>query len=190
METFDRKNWFEQVDDYRKARRAMKIGVRLIHVPQNRGERWEIGIFPKNMPGLKMPVGRGVHKKRLIALRDACRAAIAWQLDSHRRGFENEQRYIELLKNKRDQLPPWVIDSRKATRHEDQTGVDAVVMSDVGELLLQVKSSLAGKIRFNKKERYKDIGTIVINPNITDDDAIRQTILELNKLRAVKFIPT
>jgi hypothetical protein len=37
--------------------------------------------------------------------------------------------------------PPWMHRARPATRMEDRSGIDIVVESDVGALLVQVKSS-------------------------------------------------
>ncbi len=75
------------------------------------------------------------------------------------RGRLAEQKVWKAL-NDREALPNWVWGFRRASLEEDQKGRDLFVLTDVGEIPLQVKSSLAGADSF--KRRYGNLIPVVI----------------------------
>jgi hypothetical protein len=68
---------------------------------------------------------------------------------THQRGIESEMRLLESCRL--PSRPSWMHRARLATRIEDRSGIDIVVESDVGALLVQVKSSNAGKQHFRRR---------------------------------------
>jgi hypothetical protein len=81
---------------------------------------------------------------------------------SHARGVLAENRVLAACCA--PERPAWLVSARRASREEDGAGIDIVVESDAGQLLLQVKSSFYGKARFLKEERDARIGVVVVTP--------------------------
>jgi hypothetical protein len=77
---------------------------------------------------------------------------------THQRGIESEMRLLESCRLSAH--PPWMHRARLATRIEDRSGVDILVESDLGALLVQVKSSNAGKQHFRRRPLLS--GAIVV----------------------------
>ena len=59
--------------------------------------------------------------------------------------------------------PAWMRDVRPATRREDHRGIDIVIESDVGKLFVQVKSSLLGKSKFERRRRSARVVVVVVD---------------------------
>jgi hypothetical protein len=59
--------------------------------------------------------------------------------------------------------PAWMRSARAATRREDHRGIDVVIESDVGKLFVQVKSSIAGKAKFEGRRRSARIVVVVVD---------------------------
>lgn len=104
------------------------------------------------------------------------------------RGLQNEYRVLRALRSRiRD--PAWLRDVRTPTRLEDAYGRDAVCVTDVGELSVQVKSSEHYAKKFLQSYLRGDRGTeliVVIVTSAEEEDApLAQRIIdELEKLRA------
>lgn len=62
---------------------------------------------------------------------------------SSERGFLKERLVLEAIGDP-FWPPPWFISIRAATKNEDMRGIDAVVTIDIGEVLVQVKSTQNG----------------------------------------------
>lgn len=75
-------------------------------------------------------------------------------------GRTNEARVLAALH--REDRPVWIESARFATREEDHAGVDVVVATTEGELLLQVKSSQTGarQWRWERRKRGLPVDTI------------------------------
>jgi hypothetical protein len=96
------------------------------------------------------------------------------------RGLDSERRVLEACRLRA--RPHWMTRARLATRIEDQSGIDVVVESDVGRLLLQVKSSEHGKERFRQRPLL-GIAIVVVRPTDTPEVLLRKVVGELEKVR-------
>ncbi len=92
-------------------------------------------------------------------------------------GARTETTVARVLKSFQDKkrLPIWIIGwtCHPVGSPEDRRGIDVTVKTDAGNALLQIKSSLAGKEKFEARQkggRYaKDIVVVVINWRYTDE---------------------
>jgi hypothetical protein len=73
--------------------------------------------------------------------------------------------------------------SRLATRIEDRSGIDIVIESDVGELLVQVKSSKFGKQNFRPRPLLS-IAIIVVRAADSAEALLAKLVGELETIRA------
>ncbi len=97
------------------------------------------------------------------------------------RGRTNERHVLEacLLPTR----PAWMKSARAATRAEDHDGIDVVVESDVGKLLIQVKSSRTGKAAFAERRRRAQVAVVVVKSGDALDAVLRRVIGALAPLR-------
>lgn len=65
---------------------------------------------------------------------------------------------------------------RRATREEDHRGIDAVVSSDVGNLYIQIKSSRAGRARFESRRRRSPVGVVIVRSG-ESPEGIREKVV-------------
>ncbi len=83
-------------------------------------------------------------------------------------------RVLKQLEEKK-MLPIWITGwtAHQVGSPEDKRGIDVTVRTDAGEAYLQIKSSLAGREKFEARQkggRYaKDIVVVVINWRFTDE---------------------
>ena len=98
----------------------------------------------------------------------------------HERGWRAEMLAVEAFSEPDSHRPRWFRSIRLGTEEEDHDGIDVVIeTTDLGKLLIQVKSSLAGVKKFTEKGRRSHlIGIVVIH---IDDEAsiVREKILEV-----------
>ena len=87
----------------------------------------------------------------------------------------------------KETMPSWLLSIRRATGEEDLDGVDAVVSTtDVGDLLVQIKSSEGGAAFFKDSEHWwpaRHIVVVVVLPYDTHEEIIRKTRKLLGNLR-------
>jgi hypothetical protein len=100
---------------------------------------------------------------------------------THQRGIESETRLLESCRL--PSRPPWMHRARRATRIEDRSGVDIVIESDVGALLVQVKSSNAGKEHFRRRPLLS-IAIVVVRAADSAEALLAKVIGELEPIRA------
>lgn len=105
---------------------------------------------------------------------------------AHIRGMRNEELSLDLFAHPPFPLPAWFVAIRKATPEEDQRGIDAVVTTtDLGNLLLQIKSSRAGVRKFLERGRRSSlIGLYVLNPEHDEVRRLRGVLKVLDDLRS------
>lgn len=85
-----------------------------------------------------------------------------------KRGKQNEDRAVILI-NQLEEKPSWLRLAKKASQEQDQRGIDLIMVTDVGELYIQLKSSqLAAKLFLVDHPRFR--GEVVVI-HMTDDDA-------------------
>jgi hypothetical protein len=100
------------------------------------------------------------------------------------RGLESELRVVEACRL--PTRPPWMTRVRRATRIEDHSGIDVVVESDVGTLLIQVKSSNLGKKHFRPRA-FLGIALVVVRPGDTPEALLKKVVGELEPVRALRL---
>lgn len=97
------------------------------------------------------------------------------------RGALTEKRFFTVIRSYLDGgnrswiLPQWFYGVEKAAPRHDRKGVDAFVLTDVGKIPVQIKSSMAGAKQFSNKQCHEGIVVIVINKNITDEKILTKT---------------
>jgi hypothetical protein len=100
---------------------------------------------------------------------------------TYQRGIESEMRVLESCRL--PSRPPWMHRARPATRIEDRSGIDIVIESDVGALLVQVKSSNAGKQYFRRRPLLS-IGIVVVRTADSAEALLAKVVGELEPIRA------
>lgn len=111
--------------------------------------------------------------------------------DGNIRGELNEQRVLDVL----EWYPPsWVQSARRATPDENAMGIDLVVVTDVGHLLLQVKSSKVGAERWRREriasQRRLDIAVVIVSRGLSDDSLRGRISGVLARVRAERLRTT
>ncbi len=86
-------------------------------------------------------------------------------------GATTEFRFFEAFQAPDYGSPYWFKSIRKASPEEDKKGVDAFAIIDVGTVLVQIKSSLAGLK--NDRRNYKDAHCVIIIPETMDAKRLR-----------------
>ena len=100
---------------------------------------------------------------------------------THLRGIESEMRVLESCRL--PSRPVWMHRARLATRIEDRSGVDIVIGSDVGTLLVQVKSSKAGKQHFRHRPLLS-IAIVIVRAADSAEALLVKVVGELEPIRA------
>jgi hypothetical protein len=100
---------------------------------------------------------------------------------THQRGIESEMRVLESCRL--PSRPPWMHRARLSTRIEDRSGVDIVIESDVGALLVQVKSSMTGKQHFRQRPLLS-IAIVVVRAADSAEALLVKVVGELEPIRA------
>jgi hypothetical protein len=82
--------------------------------------------------------------------------------------------------------PSWMLSAKKASRHEDDNGVDVIVSTALGDICLQAKSSVSGARKFIKqhflvKKRFY-IGLVKVGKEDTAERILKKVIGEVEKL--------
>jgi hypothetical protein len=80
--------------------------------------------------------------------------------------------------------PSWLLAARRATREEDEKGIDLVVESDVGQLQLQVKSSFHGKAKFLARRHDVRVAIVVVRPYDPEETVQSKVYSALGGMRA------
>jgi len=169
----------------------------VIHVPEGENPLWEITV--ECLGGV---IGRGSHVRRLLAEERAAYQALkalrkmeqssspqartrhALGEVANERGHKQERRVVEALQR----LPPgacpeWLHEVRISTAEEDRLGIDVAILTDVGWLFVQVKSSEIGRRRFLEKKRPTLIATIIVKPDEPEDRLARRMLSLLAEQR-------
>ncbi len=83
-------------------------------------------------------------------------------------GGMNELRFFEAFQAPGWTHPPWYQGLRRATKEEDSKGIDAVMSTTAGDILIQVKSSIRGKQVHEERYGHAHIVVVVregLNPH-------------------------
>jgi hypothetical protein len=100
---------------------------------------------------------------------------------AHERGPANEKRVLEACKL--EAHPMWILRARAATRIEDGSGIDIVVVTDVGNLSIQVKSSRRGKAHFRARP-FLNVPVVVVRDGDSPSVLLNKVVAELGPIRA------
>jgi len=90
---------------------------------------------------------------------------------------------MALIALSRGPLPPWIKNFRRTGRSEDIEGKDLAIMTDVGLVFIQIKSSADACREFLEKERNFTVGTLMIKPTDTLDFIRANLIAVASRLR-------
>ncbi len=107
-------------------------------------------------------------------------SAVRTGKDAQQRGLESEMRVLEACRL--PARPAWMRSARPATPIEDRSGIDVVVESDVGRLLVQVKSSKLGKKRFRPRPLL-GIAIVVVRASDSPESVLAKVVAELETIR-------
>ena len=99
------------------------------------------------------------------------------------RGRNNENRVWQLVNNCRSLWPEWFQGARLASKIEDRKRIDLVAMSDVGKLFFQIKSSEAGRKKFESQRHRLPIELIVVKNTDTDPVLYQKVLAAAGRLR-------
>lgn len=87
------------------------------------------------------------------------------------RGENSERTVARILREKLEagELPEWMLGCKRASRNgeKNRRGIDFEIMTDVGKVPLQVKSSVTGAQEF--LEKHPEIPVVVIRSYDTDE---------------------
>ncbi len=100
---------------------------------------------------------------------------------AHERGLANEKRVLEACKL--EAHPVWMLRARAATRIEDRSGIDVVVVTDVGNLSIQVKSSRRGKAHFRVRP-FLNVPVVVVRDSDSPNVLLDKVVAALGPIRA------
>jgi hypothetical protein len=100
---------------------------------------------------------------------------------THQRGIESEMRVLDACRL--PSRPAWMHRARLATHMEDHSGIDVVIEADVGELLVQVKSSKLGKEHFRPRS-FLSIAIVVVRAADSAEALLAKLVGELETIRA------
>lgn len=95
---------------------------------------------------------------------------------ARKRGNDAERVFFNILSS--IQSPPaWFLGVRKADLIEDANGYDAFILTQTGEIPIQIKRSSAGAKNFRKKRPMHPALIIVINPK-REKNSLKEFILQ------------
>jgi len=147
-------------------------------------DRWEIAVYLNGKC-----IGSAVHHRRNEATNLAAAAALRSLRQEEgqvkklinrtnaERGRTVERAALASLREDGVQLPSWMQGADQATAEQDAGGIDLVIRSDVGDLYLQLKSSIGGARKFEEHGRRRRRIEIVVVHDTADSAAIRRSIL-------------
>jgi hypothetical protein len=94
----------------------------------------------------------------------------------HAFGMETERRFFCAFRVPNIELPSWFHGVRRASVSEDNAGIDAFVITDIGEIPVQIKSSVNGMFEFNKKHPGNQIPVLVISRDLSAAQILQKAI--------------
>jgi len=91
------------------------------------------------------------------------------------RGREREAMVSMAFRESPTIKPEWYRGFRIATKKQDRRKIDAIVETDIGDIYIQIKSSLSGIKKFQSERGCRPIAAIIVNVD-DSDEAIRQKV--------------
>lgn len=96
------------------------------------------------------------------------------------RGRAHEERFVEIVATRFQ--AKWFRSVRRASKREDQRGIDAVIDTSIGPLYVQVKSSPGGMRRFVQKKRRARVTVNIVRETLSDHEVTEAVQRKLNAL--------
>lgn len=101
------------------------------------------------------------------------RRSLEKDFDTYKRGKENENRLLYIVRQRHIEWPSWFLRVDEASRSLDEEhGIDVLATTSKGKVPLQVKSSENFLNRHYKK--HPNIRAIVVNPELSDEEIYRK----------------
>lgn len=101
------------------------------------------------------------------------RRSLEKDFDTYKRGKENENRLLYIVRKRHIEWPTWFLRVDEASRSLDEEhGIDVLATTSKGKVPLQVKSSENFLNRHYRK--HPNISAIVVNSDLSDDDIYRK----------------
>ena len=98
-------------------------------------------------------------------------------------GALHEETVFLAFTDRRARFPSWFRAIRPPTHREDQRGIDAVVDTDVGQLHLQIKSSIIYAARFKGRPGHDRIAVVIVHTADSSSCTRRKVLQALRDLR-------
>jgi len=83
------------------------------------------------------------------------------------------------------ETPDWVLSVRAATPEEDAQQKDVIVLTDKGEIGVQVKSGLTSLNKFKRNPANSMIAVVMVKGRYTDKEILKEILKELEEIRSV-----
>jgi len=125
-----------------------------------------------------------------ISRRKRRELAIEKGREGKRRGRENEKKFIYAYEDARHggRLPKWLVVVRPATKTEDgYQKTDAVAITDVGPIRIQIKSSERACAAFMETEYGKYIVCVVVHDNEPPESLVKRTLPKIAARRHARI---
>lgn len=90
---------------------------------------------------------------------------------------------MALIALSRGPLPAWIKGFRRTGHREDIEGKDLVILTDVGQIFIQIKSSVDACRTFLEKERKFQVGVLMIKSTDTLDFVRSNLLAVASRLR-------
>jgi FixJ family two-component response regulator len=81
------------------------------------------------------------------------------------------------------ETPDWFLSARAATDEEDAEQKDVMVLTDKGEIGVQVKSGKSGYIEFKRKPENEMIALVMVKKRFEDKSILKEILKELEEIR-------
>lgn len=101
----------------------------------------------------------------------------------NRVGHRSEARVLRILVEL--DTPDWVLSARAATLEEDIQKKDMIVLTDMGEIGVQVESGTASYTEFKRLTGYDMIGCVKVKGRYSDNEILSAILKELEEIRSV-----
>ncbi len=104
-----------------------------------------------------------------------------------RRGLEAERRFGRALQEslKSGNLPDWFRGCQISTNHENRRGIDFWILTDIGKIPIQIKSSMRGMEK--ARRRHPRIPAIIV-PVYEQNESIASKCLQTIKPEREKYL--
>lgn len=100
-----------------------------------------------------------------------------------RRGKDAERKVLASIDEANGSKPEWLFGGRKAKREEDARGIDVFVLTDEGEIPLQVKSSENSRHNFRKYRKWHGIPCVVVEPHTHREEVFELVLKAISPTR-------